>query len=108
MADVGVAVVWQEHFVRGGGTRGVSGQGVWCLVPDAWYMNHAKPISEGLLLDIAEAGIADLVDRAVPISLLHPSTKWRALSRASATARASPSIGAYLDSAACVNGTQPA
>ena len=32
-----------------------------------------------------------------------PSTKWRALSRASATARASPSMGAYRDSAACVN-----
>ena len=62
-------MIWQEHFVRGGGTRGVSGQGVWCLVPDAWYMNHAKPISEGLLLDIAEAGIADLVDRAVPEDL---------------------------------------
>ena len=43
MADVGVAVVW--------------------------HMNHAKPISEGLLLDIAEAGIADLVDRAVPEDL---------------------------------------
>ena len=29
---------------------------------------------------------------------LQPSTKWRALSRASATASASPSMGAYLDS----------
>ena len=31
---------------------------------------------------------------------LHPRTKCRALSRASTTARASPSMGAYLDSAA--------
>ena len=35
--------------------------------------------------------------------LEQPSTKCRALSSASATARASPSMGAYLDSAACVN-----
>ena len=33
---------------------------------------------------------------------LQPSTKWRALSRASATASASPSMGAYLDSAGWV------
>ena len=37
------------------------------------------------------------------IKFSQPSTKWRALSKASATARASPSMGAYLDSAACVN-----
>ena len=35
--------------------------------------------------------------------LEQPRTKCRALSSASATARASPSMGAYLDSAACVN-----
>ena len=37
------------------------------------------------------------------VKCLHPRTKCLALSRASATASASPSIGAYLDSAACVN-----
>ena len=37
------------------------------------------------------------------VRFLHPRTKCLALSRASATASASPSIGAYLDSAACVN-----
>ena len=34
------------------------------------------------------------------VRFLHPRTKCLALSRASATASASPSIGAYLDSAA--------
>ena len=37
------------------------------------------------------------------VRFLHPRTKCLALSRASATASASPSIGAYLDSAAWVN-----
>ena len=37
------------------------------------------------------------------VRFLHPRTKCLALSRASATASASPSTGAYLDSAACVN-----
>ena len=37
------------------------------------------------------------------VRFLHPRTKWRALSRASATASASPSMGAYRDSAECVN-----
>ena len=37
------------------------------------------------------------------VRFLHPRTKCLALSRASATANASPSIGAYLDSVACVN-----
>ena len=37
------------------------------------------------------------------VRFLHPRTKCLALSRASTTASASPSIGAYLDSAACVN-----
>ena len=37
------------------------------------------------------------------VRFLHPRTKCLALSRASATASASPSSGAYLDSAACVN-----
>ena len=37
------------------------------------------------------------------VRLVQPNTKCLALSKASATASASPSIGAYLDSAACVN-----
>ena len=37
------------------------------------------------------------------VKFLHPRTKCLTLSRASATASASPSIGAYLDLAACVN-----
>ena len=37
------------------------------------------------------------------VRFLHLRTKCLALSRASATASASPSTGAYLDSAACVN-----
>lgn len=36
------------------------------------------------------------------IRSLHPRTKYRALSSASATASASPSTGAYRDSALCV------
>ena len=36
------------------------------------------------------------------IRSLQPSMKWQALSRASATASASPSMGAYLDSAGWV------
>ena len=36
------------------------------------------------------------------VSFLHPRTKCLALSRASATASASPSIGAYLNSKMCV------
>ena len=67
MADVGVAVVWQEDFVRGGGTRGTGR-----LVSCSGRLVHEPcetGISEGLLLDIAEEGIADLVDRAVPKDL---------------------------------------
>lgn len=37
------------------------------------------------------------------IRLSHPSTKYMALSKAPATASASPSMGAYLDSAGWVN-----
>ena len=35
------------------------------------------------------------------VRFLQPSTKYLALSKASVTARASPSMGAYLDSAGC-------
>ena len=66
-------------------------------------------------LEVSESCIADMVQRSVTedfeegswstatVRLLHPRTKCLALSRASATANASPSIGAYLDFAACVN-----
>ncbi len=37
------------------------------------------------------------------VRFLQPRTKCRALPKVSTTANASPSIGAYLDSASCVN-----
>ena len=72
-------------------------------------MHHGKAVSQRLLLQVPEACVWYVLQGAVPEQLAQrlvvdhndqPSTKWRALSRASATARASPSMGAYRDSAA--------
>ena len=92
--------------------------GVWrghqrpCVVP--WDVNHAKFVAEvfsfrlrSLAFEISSRDRSPkILSRGLwstaMIRLVQPSTKKRALSRASATARASPSTGAWRDSAAWV------
>ena len=57
----------------------------------------------GCPLDLSPNSLQRGLWSAATTRLEQPSTKCQALSSASATARASPSMGAYLDSAACMN-----
>ena len=65
-------------------------------------MDHGEPVMQRLLLQIPESGVWDVLQGSVPKQLAErlvvdchdePRTKCRALSSASATARASPSMG---------------
>lgn len=73
---------------------------------DAWDMNHAEAVLERLFFEIAKTDVGNVFDTSIPkdfkeglrstamIRLSQPSTKKRALSSASTTAKASPSMGA--------------
>ena len=48
---------------------GVAREGVAGLVPHAWYVDHAEPVSQGLLLEVPQACVRDVLKRPVPKQL---------------------------------------
>ena len=109
-----VYVITEDNFLGLGITCGVSWQGVrglftpgmWIILK--WYHRVFSfrflslvllMLSSNLSLNILRSGWWS----TATIRLVHLKTKCLALSRELATAIVSPSIGAYLDSATCVN-----